>query len=355
MKTNKSIVLIIDSLVNAGAETTNIRLAEMFRDMGYIVHLIIIKNKIEINIPKNIFTHILEYKKDKFILRDIIYSNKLKKILNLINNKKLIIGSLGLSHKLMNKIDKDFNFYYALHGNTTKAKLDKKKGLNKFLKKIELKKTYSNKNLITVSDAIKKDILSLKIKIKSIQTIYNPFDFNKIKEKAKENIDLSIPNNYIVHVGRFAKVKRHDLLLNAFSKLKNKNLVLVLVGDGEEKENIKQLIKELKIEKNVILTGFLKNPYPLIKNAKLLVLSSENEGFGNVLIESLILNTKIVSTNTIGPTEIMHNLNLDAYICKIEYLDIKEKIEFALKEDLPKINIDKYKTENIIKKYKNLI
>lgn len=351
----KTIVLIIDSLVNAGAETTNIRLAKMFHKDGYKVHLIVIKNKIEISIPQNIVIHNLNYKKTKRLFRDKYFSKILEKILNQIDDKKLILGSLGLSHKLMNYIDNKFIFHYVLHGNTTEAKLKNKKGIQKFLKKREIQNLYTNKNIITVSDAVKKDILSLDINVKSIQTIYNPFNFEEINKKSKEKLNLDTSFDYIIHVGRFAKVKRHDLLLIAFSKLKYNNLKLVLVGDGEQKDNIKELILKLKIKDRVILTGFLQNPYPIIKNAQLLVLSSENEGFGNVLIEALILNTKIVSTETIGPKEIMNYLNLNSYISKIEDKSLKEKIEYALEKEFPKVNIKKYEIKNILKEYKKLI
>ncbi len=350
-----SIVLIIDSLVNAGAENTNIRLAKMFQKSGYIVHLVILKDNIDLTIPSNIILHKLNYKKTKTLFRDKIFSKKLKDTLNSINNKKLILGSLGLSHKLMNFIDQEFIFYYVLHGNTTKAKLSKKRGIKKVLKKKEIQRLYSNKRIITVSNGVKDDILSLGIKVKSIQTIYNPFDFEEIKEKAKEKLEIEFPKNYIVHVGRFAKVKRHDILLKAFSKIKNSNMKLILIGDGEEKENIKQLIKELKLESKVILTGFLENPFPIIKKAKLLVLSSENEGFGNVLIEALILNTNIVSTNTLGAQEIMKG-ELSNQVCKInDENDLTQKVQSSLKNN---ILLEKYcqpfKEKPIIKKYLSL-
>jgi len=69
---------------------------------------------------------------------------------------------------------------------------------------------------------------------------------------------------------------------------------------------IEELINELNLGTQVILPGYQKNPYPWIANAKLLVLSSDFEGFGRVLAESLILNTPAISTDCpSGPAEIL--------------------------------------------------
>ncbi|WP_323593415.1 glycosyltransferase [Aliarcobacter butzleri] len=349
-----NIVLIIDSLVKAGAETTNIRLSSMFIKAGYSVHIISLKNEVQIQIPSKVIFHTLNYKKNKLLFNDKLFSKKLKNLLDNIPDKKLILGSLGLSHKLMNFINDKFNFYYVLHGNTTEAKLNTKKGIKKFIKKNELEKLYTNKNIIAVSNAVKNDILTLNIKPKSIQTIYNPFDFEEIYNKSLKKIDIKLPSKYIVHIGRFAKVKRHDILIKAFSKINDKDLKLILVGDGEEKQNIESLIKKLNLESKVILTGFLDNPYPIVKNAKLLVLSSENEGFGNVIIEALSLNIPVISTATIGAKEILKDFPF--YLSKInDYIDLSNKISIALKEDYKsKIDLDKFNYLNIIDEYTEL-
>ncbi len=358
----KNIVIIIDSLVGGGAETINAKLGKYFIDKRYKVHLIYIKNIIKIEIDERINLITLNYKKKKSILNNRYYANKLKDILLILEkeNKKLnlIIGSLGLSHKLMNIIDKEFNFYYTLHGTTTIAKLKNKSIIRKYIKKIELEKTYHNKNIICVSNGIKNDILTLKIKPKSIQTIYNPFDFHDICLKAKEKQNLNIKGDYIIHVGRFAKVKRHDILVKAFFLLKNKNIKLLLVGEGEEEVNIKELVKKLKIEERVIFSGFQKNPYPLIKNAKALILSSENEGFGNVLVESLILATPVISTDApIGPREILENILPESLVQINNDRALAKAIQRVLQLpfNLRKESLAQYNRDNVIKKYINIL
>jgi glycosyltransferase involved in cell wall biosynthesis len=353
----KNIVLIIDSLVKAGAEITNVRLSSMFIEAGYSIHLISVKNEIKIELPKEINLHTLSYKKSKLPFHDKFFAKKLEKLLKEIPNKQLILGSLGLSHKLMNYINEKFNFYYVLHGNTTEAKLSKKKALQKLLKKIELEKLYTDKNIITVSDGVKEDILTLNIKPKFIKTIYNPFNFQDIYKKSLEKTSLDLPSKYIINVGRFAKVKRHDILIKAFSLLNDKNIKLILIGDGEERKNIEDLIKKLNIEDKVILLGFLENPYPFIKNANVLVSSSENEGFGNVIIEALSLNTPTVCTSTIGSKEILEKY-FPQFLCKINNEeDLFRKIEYVIKNNsfnLNKFELSKFNNSNILKLYEKL-
>ncbi|PHR70386.1 MAG: hypothetical protein COA66_12435 [Arcobacter sp.] len=358
----KTVVLIIDSLIGAGAETTNIRLAEAFLKNSFNVYLITIKDIIEVTVDDQIKLFTLSYEKNTRLFNDMHFSKLLDKKLEAIKNKEntidLILGSLGLSHKLMNRINNKYNFYYVLHGTTCHAKLSSKKGISKFLKKQELRNLYKNKHIICVSNGVKKDIESLSIIFKSIKTIYNPFNFEHIIKKSQQKLNLTLPKNYIVHVGRFAKVKRHDILLKAFSLIKDPYLKLVLVGEGKERKNIEKLINHFSIASRVILLGFQDNPYPIIKEAKALVLSSQNEGFGNVLIESLILNTRVVSTDApVGPREILEDILPQS----LAPVNDPEKLASSIQEviDTPlrlKENcLKQYNTDTVIKEYIKLL
>ena len=357
----KNIVLIIDSLIGGGAENMNVRLAELFVEKKYTVHLITLKNIINFDINTKVNLVTLNYEKKYFsVVNKLIYAKKLENELENIQVNygviDFVLGSLGLAHDLMDKINKK-NFFYVLHGVTTIPKLSNKRGVSKYFKKYKLIKLYTNKNIICVSDGVKDDILTLPIKPNSIQTIYNFFDFEQITQLANITIERSLPTNYIVHVGRFAKVKRHDLMIHALSLIKDKNLFLILLGDGEEKENIVKLIHKLNLSNRVIILGFQKNPYPIIRNAQALVLSSDNEGFGNVLVESLILNTTAISTNCpVGPKEILGN-NYKQCLAKMnDEKSLAECIENNLKNP-PRINRDelsKFNKNTVIQQYENL-
>ena len=97
------------------------------------------------------------------------------------------------------------------------------------------------------------------------------------------------------------------LAFNEIAKI-SKKLKLVLIGYGPEMKNIINLSKLLNIKNKVIIIEKCSNPYPYIKKAKLLIHTSVYEGFCNVLVEGIMLNTPVISTNcNAGPSEILLN------------------------------------------------
>ena len=307
----KSIVLMIDSLKGGGAERVTLSLAKVFMEQAYHVSIIIMQDVVDFDVDARINLVNLDFKKGAISVWNYkIYADKL--LAELANIQKsfgtpvFLGGSLGLTHRLMNLAQLN-KAYYFIHGSTSVAKLGDRSGLRRLIKMQKIRQLYNDKKLLCVSKGVKNDVLRLGIEPESIESIYNPFDYEEIRGLAKHSIDFKLPNTpYIVHVGRFSALKRHDLLLKAFSKLSDKTLTLVLVGRGEEEEKTRLLAQSLKISSRVVFAGFQSNPYPIIKNAKLLVLSSDHEGLPTVLIEALALQTGVVSTNCpSGPSEIM--------------------------------------------------
>ena len=113
-------------------------------------------------------------------------------------------------------------------------------------------------------------------------------------------------------MGSFKAQKGHEILLQAYAN-SAQTLPLVLVGKGSLQAQIEQNIIALNLQDKVILTGFQKNPYPLLKHATGFVLSSHFEGFALVLAESLALGVPAISTDCpSGPSEILPPQNLVA-------------------------------------------
>ena len=165
--------------------------------------------------------------------------------------------------------------------------------------------------IIAISLGLKKNLKTIAPKSK-IDLIYNPAFDNKIfnLSKKKVNYKFKRENNYIICVSRFTKRKGiMELIVSFCEALKiNKNLRLLLVGYGSEKNNITNLIRKKRVEKNIKIISNCFNPYPFIKKSHLLILNSKYEGFGNVLVESIMLNTPVISTNcNSGPSEILLN------------------------------------------------
>jgi len=335
----KKIGLIITNLVGGGAERVVLNLANMFRNNNIDVHIILLENLISYNIDK-LKVHTLVEKKQKKKLFNKYYENYLS---NLLDDKlqflendgvkfDLVLSNLPATDRIVVNLENKYNIFYIIH-TTYSLEIAEFYKKNMFLRAIRRKNLYKqiyyNKHLICVSQGIYDDIVSLGIQPASNRVIYNPFDINKIKKNALENLD-NIPNdNYIVHVGAYRKEKRHDILLQAYSKL-NSPPKLKLLCDYNI--NLDNLIKKYNLENSVEVVGFQKNPYPYIKNAKLLVLSSDREGLPSVLIEALALKVPVVSTNCIsGPSEILVG-KLCNYLADVNNInDLSNKIQKALK------------------------
>lgn len=149
---------------------------------------------------------------------------------------------------------------------------------------------------------------------KKATVIYNGIDIQKVRELSYINDDsLKLPNTKkIVTAGRLTDVKGHRQLLKSFARLKKQydDVSLIILGEGENLKILKELVKKLNLDNSVFFLGFQKNLYSLIRQCDVFVLSSINEGFGNVLVEALACEVPIVSTSCLsGPTEILGENN----------------------------------------------
>jgi glycosyltransferase involved in cell wall biosynthesis len=166
--------------------------------------------------------------------------------------------------------------------------------------------------IVSVSQGVADDLTkSLKLEPGKVKVIYNPILSPDIFVQARLPIEhpwlgrLDIP--VFLSIGRLFSAKDFPTLLKAFALVRQKmNAKLVVLGEGEERSNLEQLIRQLNIKDDVDLHGFVDNPYKYIANSSSFVLSSKYEGFGNVLVEALALGKPIVSTDCpSGPSEIL--------------------------------------------------
>ena len=138
-------------------------------------------------------------------------------------------------------------------------------------------------------------------------------NIQKIEKLKKQKINPYFEKNeFIVAIGRLTKQKNFKFLINCFQKLTNSqpNLKLVILGDGEEMQNLKRLIHTKNLENNIFLLGHLQNVFNYLSRAKLFILSSLWEDPGWVLLEAAASNTLILSSDCKnGPSEIIDNNN----------------------------------------------
>lgn len=107
----------------------------------------------------------------------------------------------------------------------------------------------------------------------------------------------------VLAVGRMVDQKDHRTLIRAMQKV---DATLMILGDGPLKPDLLALAAELGITDRIVMAGFVQDPKPYMRAARVLALSSKFEGFGNVLVEAMACATPVVSTDCpYGPSEIL--------------------------------------------------
>lgn len=169
-------------------------------------------------------------------------------------------------------------------------------------------------SVIAVSRGVAEDLVGVaNIQKEKVLVIYNPVDLNELH--AKSSISISHPwfqkgePPVILAVGRLVPQKDFGTLIKAFFLITQQRKIalrLMILGEGEERPKLEEQIRNYGLKKEILLPGFVDNPYPYMKQAAVFVLSSLWEGLPNVLIQAMALGTPVVSTNCpSGPEEIL--------------------------------------------------
>lgn len=179
-------------------------------------------------------------------------------------------------------------------------KLSNKK-INKILcPTYQTKKQLMRENIFDESKlyVVHEPILDLK-KIRTYKEIRNHFNHKQY-------------GKYVVSIGRLTKQKNHRFLIKCFNEIlrKDPDLKLLICGEGEERNNLKKLIIDIKRENNIYLLGYVENIIPILKNSLFFILTSEWEDPGFVIIESMFSNTIVYSSDCKnGPIDLIKNYN----------------------------------------------
>lgn len=166
--------------------------------------------------------------------------------------------------------------------------------------------------IVAVSQGVASDLTrAVGIPAESIRVIYNPviasnFESNRIAP-IPYNLDMHTSVPQVGFFGRLHPQKQVQNLVRAFAQVRAKRRCrLLLVGEGEEEENLRNLTECLGLGEDVVFCGQSKNPYPIMGTCSVIVLPSAYEGFGNVLIEALACGVQVISTDChYGPAEIL--------------------------------------------------
>ena len=300
---SKKICILTDSLSRGGAEKVAANLSISLHNKGYLVYIVSMMNAIDYPFAGTLY-NFGEIKETH---------NKLKAFIEFKNYFKSHEFDIIIDHRVRNHylkeilfskiVFKNYKVVYCVHSYNLSFYFS-------FLKLPRLAKFPHTKNhkFIAVCHEIK-EYLNKTLNINSVHI--NNYLLNNIG--SFENLNEDFFDEYIIGVGRLNKIKQFDKLITCYknSNLPINKIKLLILGDGENKKVLKQLVEDSKLKDLVHFYPFMEKPYVLIRNAKALVLTSKTEGFPMVLLEALSLNTPVISFNCkSGPGEIIkHEVN----------------------------------------------
>ena len=319
MSHKKKIYFIIGKMTGGGAERVVAILLKNINREEFTPKLILLNKVGEYlkDIPKHV--DIIDLKKRSpldffrllFVLRRIVKDEQPDILFSHLyyNNILTVLSSLLLSIKHKPQIivcEHNSHRGYLPH-----ARLG-------WLKTLLIQFTYRRADkVISVSKGIYDALVQdFKIDKEKLTIIYNPFDIKQIQKLSQNDVSLQYFEEHkdyyiIISIGRLERQKNYKFLLESFSLIKDENIRLVILGQGSLRDELMKIVQEKGIEKKVDFIGFQENPFSWIAKADLFVLSSDWEGFGNVIVEAMCCGTPVISTDCpSGPNEIItHNQN----------------------------------------------
>ena len=179
--------------------------------------------------------------------------------------------------------------------------------------------------------------------------------YEKIKKSKKKKKFLKI-----LTVGRLSWEKDIHTMIKAINMIKEKKIILKILGDGIEKENIKSLVKKYKLQKRIFILGYKKKTKKYYQESNLYINASHFEGFPNAVVEAINFNLPVVCSDTnSGVREITLNGNGGDLFKIGDYKNLANKIfsfyqnpkPFYKKLTLARKNIKNFSIKKNLKQY----
>lgn len=172
----------------------------------------------------------------------------------------------------------------------------------------EEKKCYEKFDaIVCVAETMKESFIKKYGMAEKVHVLYNPLDFESVIKKSAEKTDFKFGDGMkFVLAGTFIKIKGFDRFVKVCKRLKDdgEHFSALIMGDGEEKENIKKIIAETNLGDTVKILDFQTNPYKYIAHSDVYVCSSYAEGYSTAVSESVALNVPVITTECSGMREI---------------------------------------------------
>jgi N-acetylgalactosamine-N,N'-diacetylbacillosaminyl-diphospho-undecaprenol 4-alpha-N-acetylgalactosaminyltransferase len=311
----KKLSIFIYSLGGGGAEKAALELCVGLHE-SYDVRLILFSDVIKYDLPDGIKYEVL----DSFDF----YANPLKKLLKLP-----LLAYKYARYCRQSGIDISLSFLSRpniisvmsmFFGNQAKIILSEHSTLSHYygqslaeraLKKI-IKILYPKADkIVAVSSGAKDDLIaSFGVASEKIDVVYNPIDIEKIRAMSREVVGFEKSGFTMMTCGRLIESKNVEMLIRSFAFAGIDDSRLMILGDGEERQKLQELATTIGVGEKVHFVGFTQNPYAYMSMADVFVFGSRLEALPTVLIEALVCDLPIISTDCpSGPDEILYGMD----------------------------------------------
>jgi glycosyltransferase involved in cell wall biosynthesis len=336
----RRLAFIINSLHGGGAEKAVLTLARTLNRLGHQAHVISLEEHADYDVSHDMRVHRLPGRgRNALGLREFgAQARRLRALIGQLETENggpfdLIVANLIEASHVVEHCGFD-NVVHCVHQSIEGSERSlRARSLFRYLRLRRQWDVLQDKHLVTVSHGLGREIeTSGRIRPASVRTIYNPIDVAAIRRQARDEAAGLPDGDYLIHVGRVARQKRHDLLLEAFSKVPRRYRLVLLTHSNAR---LRRMIEQHGLTDRVILPGFQTNPYPWIARARLMALSSDYEGLSLVSIEALACGTPLVATDCPhGPSEILTG-ELDRWLVPVgDSTGLAAAINLALETEI---------------------
>ncbi|MES3676199.1 glycosyltransferase [Halomonas elongata] len=301
----KRFAFVIEDLYGGGAQKSLLYTADQLRQRGHVVKVFTLRERIEHRLPEGLEVENLAVvsrftKATSTVLTEKWQASRIRRAL--VPWRPDVVISCSCD-KITRHLDLP-NLYFWIKSDVSAKFSDPKQRERAFDK---VRRFYHGRQVIAVSQGVKENLEGVVgLEAEKIVPIYNPYEREPFVAMADEPAPVP-EGDYLLCVAAIEPRKRHDRLLRAYAK-SGITTPLAIMGKGkpEHEQEVRRQIASLGLEDRVVWLGYHHNPYPFIRHAKAMVLTSDAEGLPRVLIESLLLHTPVVSTDCpSGPREIL--------------------------------------------------